>query len=310
MKNDQFYGILGIISMIFTLILLNIPLSMSTIHSSSSTHSSSRSITPLRASFQKYYRGGETSLMKDIVDRLEWSELSALDNIRTLPTQYHNYEQFNALGKIIQCPKELLHSYGQGDGEKRICGDMYSKEYQNNCLIISLGSHNVWHFEEAIIAKHANCTIHTFDCFNPGTVPKKLEGSVTSHHICIGPHDEILEGKQFLTWESILKKINAREAPTALKMDIEGFEWLVLREMMVSSPVRLLPYSIAFEIHSRTGEMGVPWRARNRNFAEIALFMDYLMKFGYVLVDRHDNPFCKACSEVVIGRIGDCVIRK
>ena len=44
---------------------------------------------------------------------------------------------------------------------------------------------------------------------------------MTSHNKCIGPRDEVIDGKQFLSWPSILKLIGTDTAPTALKMDIE-----------------------------------------------------------------------------------------
>jgi hypothetical protein len=260
----------------------------------------------LRKIFGKYFPGGEIQLSKAITARMEWSELDNLETLKSFPFHHLNYSQFNALGPVIQCPKEILHSYGAGDGEKRICGDITPE----NCLVISLGSHNEWDFETAIMKSHPSCQIHTFDCYTQGIVPEALKGSVFSHNICIGSKDEQIGGKEFLTWASLLKKINVNKAPTALKMDIEGYEWMVLREMMRSSPTALLPHSLSFEVHSRTSEQNVPWYGRNRNLGEVGLFMDYLMKYGYVLVDRHDNPFCKSCSEVVIGRVGECVITR
>ena len=126
---------------------------------------------------------------------------------------------------------------------------------------------------------------------------------MTSHKICIGPRNEIVQGKQFLNWYSLLNLTGTNLAPTALKMDIEGFEWTVLREMITSSPHHLLPLSISFELHIFTSVSDLIWHQRYRQQTEVALFMEYLIKYGYLLVDRHDNPYCPSCSEIVIARI-------
>jgi hypothetical protein len=97
--------------------------------------------------------------------------------------------------------------------------------------------------------------------------------------------------------------IGATSAPTVLKMDIEGFEWAVIRSMIASSPRRLLPTSISFELHTSTGVREIDWHWRPREGTEVALFMEYLMKSGYLLVDRHDNPYCKHCTELVVARV-------
>lgn len=249
--------------------------------------------------FSKYYLGGEKKLYSDILKRLKWTYLDYLETCSQFPYKWFNYSQFYALGPVIQCPNELFHIYGQGDGEKRICGKI-----DEDCVVVSLGSNNQWDFELDFIKKNPHCKVHTFDCFNPGIVPNEINQSATSYKICVGPRDEIIQGREFMTWKSILSKAGINHPPTALKMDIEGFEYSILREMMKTSP-HLLPYSISFELHSRSSERGVPWSQRNRNAGEIALFIDYLMRFGYMLVDRHDNIFCQSCSEIVVARIGE-----
>ena len=86
-------------------------------------------------------------------------------------------------------------------------------------------------------------------------------------------------------------------------MDIEGFEWTVIREMLDLSPQTLLPLSISLELHLSTIEKPIPWLGRYRTSFEVALFMEFLMRYGYFLVDRHDNPYCVHCSEIVVARI-------
>jgi hypothetical protein len=252
--------------------------------------------TEFTRQFAANFNGGASGLQNALKQRKQWTALQAFDNYKEFPPLGHAV--FDSLGPVIQCPSKLLSTYGKGDGEKRICGLM-----TDPCVVISLGSNNVWDFEDDFATKHPECKVHTFDCFVPGKVPSHLVKSVTSHAKCIGPRDEVIDGKEFLSWPSILKLIGTETAPTALKMDIEGFEWTVIREMIHSSPKHLLPLSISLELHLTSIEKPITWLGRFRQEPEVALFMEHLMKFGYVLVDRHDNPFCLFCSEIVVARI-------
>jgi hypothetical protein len=150
--------------------------------------------------FGLQFPGGPSSLLDQLKKRKAWSALELYDRTKEaklLPSEI-THEVFNALGPVIQCPPNLLSSYGQGDGEKRICGLM-----ADPCVVISLGSQDAWDFEQAIIAKHPHCKVHTFDCYTPGHVPANLRDSVISYPTCIGPVDEVIGGRQFLSWTSI-----------------------------------------------------------------------------------------------------------
>ena len=88
-----------------------------------------------------------------------------------------------------------------------------------------------------------------------------------------------------------------------LKMDIEGFEWAVL-ESIVRSGSPLLPFSVSVELHVWTEVKEVPWQGRWRSVRETGAWMrGMLSRGGYALVDRHDNPLCSYCSEVVFARL-------
>jgi hypothetical protein len=250
--------------------------------------------------FGLQFPGGPSSLLDQLKKRKAWSALELYDRTKEaklLPSEI-THEVFNAFGPVIKCPPNLLSSYGQGDGEKRICGLM-----ADPCVVISLGSQDAWDFEQAIIAKHPHCKVHTFDCYTPGHVPANLRDSVISYPTCIGPVDEVIGGRQFLSWTSILKSIGVGTPPTAVKMDIEGYEWAVIREMLTSSPHHLLPLSISLELHTATHITDIGWQQRTRPASEVALFMEYLMKFDFLLVDRHDNPYCPHCTEIVVARV-------
>ena len=108
-----------------------------------------------------------------------------------------------------------------------------------------------------------------------------------------------------------MDELQLRAPPTMLKLDIEGHEWEVLTSLVELGPGRataLLPPSISLELHYRTSVRSVSWYNRMRSPAEIGLWMEYMLtRGGYVLVDRHDNPMCRSCSEIVLARMGDVV---
>lgn len=60
----------------------------------------------------------------------------------------------------------------------------------------------------------------------------------------------------------------------------------------------LLPEQIAMELHY--------WPSSRvcHSAAEVAAFVENLVwKGGYVLVHRHDNPFCDSCTEILLVRV-------
>ena len=207
--------------------------------------------------------------------------------------------RFDALGPVVQCPVSLLQSFGQGDDEKRACGS----PVESPCTVLSIGSNNQWGFERAVAAAAPACHIHTLDCTVSATVPPSLRSRVTFHSICLGEEDQTLaDGSRYLSWGTLVRKLGI-EAPPMLKMDIEGFEWDVL-ESIVRSGSTLLPFSISVELHVWTEVKQVAWQGRWRSVHETSTWMrEMLSRGGYTLVDRHDNPLCSYCSEVVLARL-------
>jgi hypothetical protein len=210
--------------------------------------------------------------------------------------------RFNFLGPVApQCKK--LEAFGTGDEEKRACGLKEQLSTSPSCTIISLGSNNQWAFEEAIFRDLPNCQIHTFDCTVPqgSAPPAPIASRTTLHRVCIGSTDTTANGLPFMSWKSIMKMLHQKSPPEYLKMDIEGYEFEVLRAILVDD--YLPPQQVAMELHYLT-HVPVTWQKRGKTSAEIALFMQHLNeRGGYFLVDRHDNPSCPHCSEILISRL-------
>jgi hypothetical protein len=224
------------------------------------------------------------------------------ENILNSHSTNDRHSRFDFLGPVSpQCEK--MEVFGSGDGEKRACGLKKVLVNASSCTIISLGSNNQWDFEEAVFREVPRCQIHTFDCTMPigSKAPDHISARTVLHPICLGSSDERKNGLQFLSWKSMIKLINITEAPLYLKMDIEGYEYEVLINMLKEK--YLPPVQIALELHYNTN-VPVTWQQRGRTSLELALFMQRLYEQGgYFLIDRHDNPFCPHCSEILICRL-------
>ena len=251
--------------------------------------------------FLEHYPGGSEKFFDAIRERSDWSPLQKFEFMKESdpPRWTNDHHRFDSLGPVIQCPDAIFEKFGQGDGEKRICGRL---NQNNNCVVISVGSNNQWDFEVAVATKYPNCRIHTFDCTVNAIVPELIKSQVTFYPICLGINDiRLSDGKEFRTWSSIARKIGLTHPPTALKMDIEGFEWTSIPAIIKSN--FLVPESFSFELHYITSMTQLPWYGRSRSDPEIGLFIELLHSLGYVLVDRHDNPFCPSCTEIVTAKL-------
>ena len=114
------------------------------------------------------------------------------------------------------------------------------------------------------------------------------------HAQCIGANSS--RDGRFLDYPSLLAVAGLHnEAPTMLKMDVEGFEWGVLRGLLHagqrSARVRAqLPLQIAFELH-----------VQGHKPPEVARLMDDLWRLGnYFIAKRDDNPYCIDYTELLL----------
>jgi hypothetical protein len=236
--------------------------------------------------------------------RKQWSEHLYLNPIAAFNDYAASYghRRFDSLGPVVPICTQI-ESFGTGDDEKRACKLselLRANPPDHGCTIVSLGSNNQWGFEEAVFSKLTSCQIHTFDCTVPvgSKPPPHISARTTLHRICIGEQESEMDGMpHFRSWKTIMNMLHETKAPLYLKMDIEGYEYGVLKSILENNV--LLPMQIAVELH-HSAMQPVP---NGKSAIELALFMEYLYtKGGYFLIDRNDNPLCASCSEILLSR--------
>lgn len=202
----------------------------------------------------------------------------------------------------------------QGDGEKHVCMGMFpsATASSDTCSVVSVGSNNEYDFELDLFDRMP-CEIHVFDCtVQTPTPPDKLSksGRFYFYKLCIGSAEDLEKG--FVTWRTLalLASRNASRPILSLKMDVEGWEFETLAQIAAPEmqQLQLVPMQIACEIHQRGHtKWNIPHFSPIPAKPSLAMVtpqqvLELKRKMelaGYVLADRNDNPYCKACSEVV-----------
>jgi hypothetical protein len=106
-----------------------------------------------------------------------------------------------------------------------------------------------------------------------------------------------------MTWGTLISFIGAKNGVSHLKMDVEGTEFAVMRNIIDSNVA--LPLQISMELHTLADSPSSnAWDIRSKKESEIGLFMDFLFREGgYLLVDRNDNPTCLHCTEILLAKL-------
>lgn len=202
-----------------------------------------------------------------------------------------------------------LQRLGQvgSDEERYICS--YRNDIatiKDKCVVFSIGSNNQFEFEESVHeAFPSACAIHTFDCTVAVPTPPE-QVPLHFHKVCLGAKKEIIEGKAFASLHDMVEMTGGSQ-PTLLKMDIEGWEWVALVQIMESAEkawrqtqTNIYPDQIALEIHINMA----PWSLGFMYGEEIMAYFNYLYyKHGYVLAYERPNLACPTCWEILLVRV-------
>ena len=99
------------------------------------------------------------------------------------------------------------------------------------CVVYSIGSNNKWDFEEHIY-RDTPCSIETFDCTIDATIPSSIRNRTRYHKFCLGNSAGNVAKQVFLTLPELNAKVGREAGPDYFKIDIEGFEWSILKSLV------------------------------------------------------------------------------
>jgi len=202
----------------------------------------------------------------------------------------------------LEQQRPIANDNDNADGKIKISTNTTTSN--ERCDMISIGSNNQWGFEKTI-TEMTDCQVHSFDC----TVNKNSKGpndSVHFHPFCISAEYKQINGREYLPYSQILERANLTNAPALLKMDVEGFEFDVLLNMVndarETGMMHMLPLQISTEIHYATRMYDLPWMMRFRQAGELMMFFGVMFRGGYVVANKENIPGCDACLEVLFVR--------
>ncbi len=70
--------------------------------------------------------------------------------------------------------------------------------------------------------ERTKCKIATIDCNSRGIVPSEISSRIVFLPVCLGGKDTFKGKREFVTYETLLRRLNVTHNPIFLKMDIEG----------------------------------------------------------------------------------------
>lgn len=267
------------------------------------------------------YRSAIVESFEDVYDRAygwimaaEIAEKRAMQSINA----NHDHKRFFVFDEMAQC-KNITCVGGtcSSDTSKQVCGleelnRSSEKGGDHGCVIYSLGGNNQWEFERDALEK-TNCQVHTFDCTGLiSRFTKPNHERLHFHHVCLGTHfvpappPQTCSGNicgEFWTLDQMQHNLG-HKGIDLLKIDIEGFEWPLFDSLETSTNFAM-PMQMLMEVHySIESDIKAPNHTHTNDKAtDLVRFQTHLLKRGFVVVKRDDNPHCPHCTELTLMRI-------
>mmetsp|Transcript_17998 Transcript_17998/g.30119 ORF Transcript_17998/g.30119 Transcript_17998/m.30119 type:complete len:325 (-) Transcript_17998:32-1006(-) len=160
------------------------------------------------------------------------------------------------------------------------------------CIVMSIGLHDHWQFEKSVHEK-TSCKIELFDCLAGGhvKVPDEIKDRTDFHDICIGERDEIIDGKQFMTWSSMNKLAGHGGHVSYLKIHADGYEHSIFRDILTAG-IDMLPTQVLVSLHAYQEDHFHKTRNKFSRHHMIQFFQYMYEKGGYHVIDESTADDC------------------
>ena len=292
-----------------------------------STSTSSAGTTPPLCEANPYTGALHESLDEISARMNQWLDAIASHHDRGDLEINRDHGRFFPFDSMATCTeRDCVGGSCGSDTSKIVCGlrelskNTSSLADEETCVVYSIGGNNQWEFELDILKK-TPCEVHTFDCTGPrDRFNKPDHDRLHFHHVCIGarhqdapPATECAgKAKCGETWTlAEMQQTLGHQRIDLFKIDAEGYEWPLLdRWPELSDPSSaevVLPFQILVELHYEawSADLYHPSQAigsQLRFGRDLVLLQAHLLRMGYIVVERDDNPHCPCCTELTLVR--------
>lgn len=196
-----------------------------------------------------------------------------------------------------------------GEGGKWLCDPYRLKEFAStsNCLIYSIGSNNQFGFEAAVHEEFPDCEIHTFDHSVKEPKPPPF---VNYHPWGVGGSSN--PNSNLYTLNELQKMLGhtseGKKKIEILKMDVEGFEYEALTELLEVEGIRNVRQML-LELHPGRDDNGsyVDYRAGASwlpSMQKVERFFTAADANGWVITHKEANTLAYGnCIEYVFVKL-------
>jgi len=212
----------------------------------------------------------------------------------------NNWEPFDLLPPTYDCDPNNLKRVGSGDGGKWVCEPF---DTTNVCVIISIGSNGNFAFEQGMKTFTGDkCKIYTFDCTGSWSDP-----STNFYPWCVSGKDEVRDGKIYKRLITIMTDLGLTQI-SYLKVDVEGYEWEMMPDILDETNKIALPHQISFELHTGAWQYKLQspllegYYENNNWLLPIIRLGRLLDKAGYRVALNEINVLCTFCTELIVIR--------
>jgi len=134
------------------------------------------------------------------------------------------------------------------DGEKVVCLDSQVKPVSESCIVYSFGINDEWSFDEAM--EKYGCNVFAFDPFME-LGSHQHSKRISFHKMGLGFDGNSWDLVQMRSLSSIYKMLRSKHGDVVidyLKIDIEGYEWNVIENIIASGMLSKIR-QMGMEIH-------------------------------------------------------------